>query len=659
MNKLNYKYSFLTPFKLCVIENFPFIEADFDAITNYQLLCKVVEYLNKNIDSQNMVIKNIEALNTWFNNLDVQDEINNKLDSMAESGELQEIITQYLQISGILSFNTYEEMIESDKLINGSVAYTLGFHSINDGGNATYNIRLRNVNDIIDNYSIIALNDELVAELIIQNNSITPEVFGAYGDNINDDTDSIQRAIDFAINKQIDLIFDKNYLVRPKQLEDGSYVCLKVLKDSTDESHVTENNIQFEFKRGKFIRTDYDGTCTIFRVNASNINFTNGYIIGYQRKTIGFEYSKINQLSITESQWSCYNIVRNFKIRLCAYAIKMQGYTFYNLFDMIWINECVNGILLEQTLLERNGIQNDPSVNRNNFTNITYTRIIDGKAIEILYGDTNKFINNNFEGVGFAINIDDPKKHPSDYPIVPQYYTEDNMFINTTFEVVTNYIRNNANGTKIINANCKYEACDFVVRPQHFIGGINDLYSEESILNLYKTLENPTLSDNALKYALLNANPHGMAGFNYCDMLTNYTPLRKKVFKFNTENNVNVWGLKYESVDMVTIKSLGNIILLEGKVGFGVENANNSITLAFPDEIKNNYLTNNQYFEWGVCREMTVPIVVYGAGGFQLTICHITRDSIKVVPPTGGFITSGADNQLFFSIPLFRGSRED
>ena len=36
----------LTPFKLCVLQNFPFIEADFDARTNYQLLCKVVEYLN-------------------------------------------------------------------------------------------------------------------------------------------------------------------------------------------------------------------------------------------------------------------------------------------------------------------------------------------------------------------------------------------------------------------------------------------------------------------------------------------------------------------------------------------------------------------------------------------------------------------------------------
>ena len=38
----------LTPFKMQVLTNFPYIEADFDALTNYQLLCKIVEYLKEN-----------------------------------------------------------------------------------------------------------------------------------------------------------------------------------------------------------------------------------------------------------------------------------------------------------------------------------------------------------------------------------------------------------------------------------------------------------------------------------------------------------------------------------------------------------------------------------------------------------------------------------
>lgn len=87
-------YNRLSPFKWFVIQNFPFIEEDFDAITEYQLLCKVIEYLNKNIDKTNELGIKVEELNNWFINLDVQDEIDNKLNEMADSGELAEIINE-------------------------------------------------------------------------------------------------------------------------------------------------------------------------------------------------------------------------------------------------------------------------------------------------------------------------------------------------------------------------------------------------------------------------------------------------------------------------------------------------------------------------------------------------------------------------------------
>lgn len=83
-------------FKRFVIQNFPFIEEDFDALTNYQLFCKVVEYLNTVIGSQNEVTEQMESVLNYFNNLDVQDEINNKLDQMAEDGTLSNIIRNYI-----------------------------------------------------------------------------------------------------------------------------------------------------------------------------------------------------------------------------------------------------------------------------------------------------------------------------------------------------------------------------------------------------------------------------------------------------------------------------------------------------------------------------------------------------------------------------------
>lgn len=98
-------------FRRFVIQNFPYIEQDFDALTDYQLISKIVEYLNQVITSQNNLIDDMNqledhvsqlqtAFNTlqdyvdhYFDNLDVQDEINNKIDAMVANGTFSELLT--------------------------------------------------------------------------------------------------------------------------------------------------------------------------------------------------------------------------------------------------------------------------------------------------------------------------------------------------------------------------------------------------------------------------------------------------------------------------------------------------------------------------------------------------------------------------------------
>lgn len=97
----------LTPFKMQVLTNFPYIEADFDALTNYQLLCKVVENLNNVITETNEVTEQTVSLynayvslqtyvNNYFDNLNLQTEVNKKLDEMAEDGSLTNLIKAYI-----------------------------------------------------------------------------------------------------------------------------------------------------------------------------------------------------------------------------------------------------------------------------------------------------------------------------------------------------------------------------------------------------------------------------------------------------------------------------------------------------------------------------------------------------------------------------------
>ena len=164
MNNLNK----VPPFKGWVIQNFPFIEADFDAITEYQLLCKVVEYLNKVIANENQLSESMNYVLNYFNNLDVQEEIDNKLDEMAESGELTEIIAQYLQLAGLLCFNTKNDMKAAQNLVNGSFVKTFGTTTYKDGYGQFYKIRTLTSSDTIDNVNIIALTHypTLIAELI-------------------------------------------------------------------------------------------------------------------------------------------------------------------------------------------------------------------------------------------------------------------------------------------------------------------------------------------------------------------------------------------------------------------------------------------------------------------------------------------------------------
>ena len=164
-------------------------------------------------------------VDNYFDDLDVQEEINNKLDKMAESGELTDIIAQYLGLAGVLVYNNVSELKLAENLVNGSICKTLGYNSIGDNGGSFYKVRTIINTDNPNDQDIIALHDpSLIAELV-EGNYITPEMFGCIGDGEEDDTDNLQDAINYSIANKILLRSrkDKKYIVSDKIVIDGVF----------------------------------------------------------------------------------------------------------------------------------------------------------------------------------------------------------------------------------------------------------------------------------------------------------------------------------------------------------------------------------------------------------------------------------------------------
>lgn len=105
-NEKELKY--IEPFKYQLLQSFPFIADDFDQLTAYGLFCKLSDKMNEVVENNNNLNDDMilyiqkfndlkDYIDEYFDDLDVQDEINNKLNKMAQDGTLAEIVGDYVQ----------------------------------------------------------------------------------------------------------------------------------------------------------------------------------------------------------------------------------------------------------------------------------------------------------------------------------------------------------------------------------------------------------------------------------------------------------------------------------------------------------------------------------------------------------------------------------
>ena len=132
----------------------------------------VIPAFNENDEHVEEIKKQIEALqkyvDSYFDSLDIQTEVDHKLDQMASSGQLADIIAQYLGLAGVLAYNTIADMAAAKNLANGSICRVLGNTNYATGDGAFYRVRTLINTDVVDGFKLVAITaaPTLVAERI-------------------------------------------------------------------------------------------------------------------------------------------------------------------------------------------------------------------------------------------------------------------------------------------------------------------------------------------------------------------------------------------------------------------------------------------------------------------------------------------------------------
>ena len=143
----------------------------------------------------------------------------------------------------IRQFQNFENMKNGQNFTDDLLIATQGFIAPGDGGNAQYYVMPEDSEEEADGYSVIDVRERISGAKVgsakvgnarttkyknrkiglIFNSVINVKHFGAYGDGIHDDTDAIQRAIDYAQRKSTEPIHVTVFLPR------GYYVISRTL----------------------------------------------------------------------------------------------------------------------------------------------------------------------------------------------------------------------------------------------------------------------------------------------------------------------------------------------------------------------------------------------------------------------------------------------
>lgn len=321
----------LKPFKAWFQKTLPLVYDD--SLTYQELLYKLIAKINEVVESQNQTNENFDELyalfvqlkdyvDNYFKNLDVQEEINNKLDEMAKDGTLDKIINEKI-------FGELNDRIDKLEKSGGVVVSVKKWGAVGDGVTDDTTAFITCFNEITENnilyiphgiYVINGTHEFLLKCPIIGDNAtfILVDSYFRYNENCSVD------GITF------------NYSDKTTAIS---------FKSATPAKKVVIRNCNFVYLK----QTPTNRNAVAVRVLSEISEIENIEIVGYES---GIIFSNTNGLE------SIYNIINNIYGKNIETLVDVEGYTNATTATGSLKNFNISNIVLENTDDELAGITN-------------------------------------------------------------------------------------------------------------------------------------------------------------------------------------------------------------------------------------------------------------------------------------------------------------
>ena len=321
----------LKPFKAWFQKTLPLVYDD--SLTYQELLYKLIAKINEVVESQNQTNENFDELyalfiqlkeyvDNYFKNLDVQEEINNKLDEMAKDGTLDKIINEQI-------FGELNDRIDELEKSGGVVVSVKKWGAVGDGVTDDTTAFITCFNEITENnilyiphgiYVINGTHEFLLKCPIIGDNAtfILVDSYFRYNENCSVD------GITF------------NYSDKTTAIS---------FKSATPAKKVVIRNCNFVYLK----QTPTNRNAVAVRVLSEISEIENIEIIGYEGGVI---YSNVVGLD------SKYNTINNIFGKNIETLVDVEGYTNAATATGSLKNFDISNIVLENTDKELAGITN-------------------------------------------------------------------------------------------------------------------------------------------------------------------------------------------------------------------------------------------------------------------------------------------------------------